>query len=193
MKARAYEMNVRAEAVAATGSRVLAAARERFAARPYDEVKLDDIASDAGVTVQTVLRRFGSKEGVVRAISEQAQVAIVAGRDQAPVGDVSGAVSNLVGHYEQVGAEVLHLLRQELRVPVFAEITANGRTYHHQWVNRVFAPWLDQRSGTNRQRLQGQLIAVCDVYTWHLLRQQCELSPRSTEQSICELIEGVLS
>jgi AcrR family transcriptional regulator len=186
-------MRTRADAAAATGARVLAAARERFVAQAYDEITLDEIAADSGVTVQTVLRRFGSKEGVARAIFERAQSEVMSGRDQAPAGDVAGAVANLVEHYDKVGAEVLQLLRQELRVPVFAEVTAFGRAYHLQWVERVFAPWLDNRSGADRKRLQAQLVAICDVYTWYLLRIQCGLSRRATEQSIRELINGVLS
>lgn len=185
-------MGARAQAAAATGSRILDAARKRFLTQPYDEVTLDDIASDAEVAVQTVLRRFGSKEGVARAMSEQRVPMVVAERGQAAVGDVAGAIANLVDHYEQMGAEVMQMLRQELRVPVFAEITTAGRIYHRAWVDRVFAPWLDQRRGASRRRLRGQLVAACDVYTWHLLRIQCELSRRATEQSIRELVEGVL-
>jgi AcrR family transcriptional regulator len=186
-------MRARADAAAATGARILAAGRVRFIAQAYDEITLEVIAADAGVTVQTVLRRFGSKEGVARAIAEQEKPEVVSERDQAQAGDVAGAAANLVEHYEQVGAEVLQRLRQELRVPIFAEITASGRVYHAQWVERVFAPWLDSRSGADRKRLQAQLVAVCDIYTWYLLRRQSGLSRRATEQAIRELIEGALS
>ena len=186
-------MRARAEATAATGARILVAARARFIAQPYDEVTLEVIAADAGVTVQTVLRRFGSKEGVAREIFERSRGAVVSERDRAPVGDVAGAAASLVQHYEQVGAEVLQLLRQELRVPVFAEINAFGRAYHLRWVQRVFGPWLDDRSGADRKRLQAQLVAVCDIYTWYLLRRQSGLSRRATEQALRELIEGALS
>ncbi len=193
MKSRPYEMRARAEAAAATGDRILAAARARLGAEPYDDVTLDDVAADAGVTVQTVLRRFGSKEGLVRAISTAAQPEIFAQRDEAPSGDVAAAVANLVEHYEHSGDEVLNLLRQERRVAAFAEITAAGRAFHAQWVKRVFAPWLAQRSGADRARLQAQLVAVCDVYTWFLLRRQAGLSRQATRQAIAELVEGVLS
>ena len=185
-------MRARAVAAAATKDRILAAARSRLGVELYDEVTLDDVAADAGVTVQTVLRRFGSKEGLVRAISAAAQPEIFAQRYEAVSGDVAAAVANLVEHYEQSGDEVLHLLSQERHVPAFAEITAAGRAFHAQWVKRVFAPWLKQRSGADRARLQAQLIAVCDVYIWFLLRRQAGLSRQGTRKAIVELVEGVL-
>lgn len=186
-------MRARADATAATGARILEAAHARFNAQAYDEITLEVIAADAGVTVQTVLRRFSSKEGLARAIADRARSDVASLRDQAPAGDVAGAVANLVEHYERVGAEVLHMLRQELRVPVFAEITAFGRAYHLQWVDRVFAPWLEDRTGAARKRLRAQLVALCDLYTWHLLRNQSGLSRRATQQSIVELVEAVLT
>jgi hypothetical protein len=63
---------------------------------------------------------------------------------------------NLIDHYDALGDEVLQLLRQELSVPTFAEITAFGRAYHARLVERVFAPWLGSRSGIDRKRLYAQ-------------------------------------
>ncbi len=186
-------MRSRAVSAASTGERILAAGRARLRVDPYDEITLDQLAKDAGVTVQTVLRRFGSKEGIVRAIAASVRPGVTAERDAAPIGDVAGAISMLVGHYEQTGDETLQLLRQELRVPVFAEITAFGRDFHRAWVARVFAPWLEQRRNADRARLHAQLVAACDVYTWFLLRRQAGLSRRATEQSMRELVQGVLS
>jgi hypothetical protein len=59
---RPYRMRARAWAAEATARAITAAARALFAERAYDEVSLPAIADRAAVTVQTVLRRFGSKE-----------------------------------------------------------------------------------------------------------------------------------
>jgi AcrR family transcriptional regulator len=192
MNSRRYEMRVRAASAAATTDRILCAARARFGSELYDDVTLDDVAADAVVSVQTVLRRFGSKEGLVQAVRAAVQPEIFAQRDEAASGDVPAAVANLVEHYERYGDEVLHLLHQEHRVQAFAEITSTGRTFHLRWAKRVFAPWLAQRSGADRARLQAQLVAVCDVYTWFLLRRQAGLSKKATLRAITELVEGVL-
>ena len=193
MNMRSYKMRDRALSTAATGTRIVEAARARLLVQAYDETTLDDVAADAGVTVQTVLRRFGSKEGLARAIADQIGQEAIPQRDSAPTGDVVGAVAVLIEHYEQLGDTVMQVLRQELRVPVFAEVTAVGRTYHRDWVARVFGPWLDRRAGPDRKRLHAQLVAACDVYTWFLLRRQGGLSRRSTEEAVRELVEGVLT
>ena len=47
-------------------------------------------------------------------------------RDAVPVGDVAGAVTNLVDHYERWGENRLRLLAQEDRIPVVAENVGVG-------------------------------------------------------------------
>lgn len=190
---RAYRMGARAEAAKKTGERILEAALERFTAAHFDEVTLDSIAEHAGVTVQTVIRRFGSKEDLLSAVAQSQLEEVAEQRGRAPVGDVSGAVANLVDHYEEFGNIAMHLLRQETRVEALAEVTAKGKHLHDQWVRTVFAPWLDQLEGVTRERLHAQLVTVCDVYSWHLLRQHRELSRHQTELALKELLEGILS
>ncbi|WP_344256614.1 helix-turn-helix domain-containing protein [Terrabacter carboxydivorans] len=171
----------------------MAAAFDRFTVALFDEVTLEQIAADAGVTVQTVIRRFGSKEGIVAALTQIREAEVTAQRGDAPVGDLEGALANLVEHYEAEGDLMMHLLRQEHRVPAFAAVAARGRQIHAQWCARVFAPWLDARSGVDRRRLGAQLVATCDLYTWHLLRRQEGLSRRQTKTALLELVEGILS
>jgi AcrR family transcriptional regulator len=185
-------MRARADSAAATADRVVAATIRLFPTMPWDDLTLGAIAEAAGVTVQTVIRRFGSKDGVYRAAVERVTASVTEQRAQAPVGDVAAAVANLVDHYETTGDIAMHLLRQELGVPVIAETTTFGRRLHADWVERVFAPWLDAARGAARKRLCAQLVAVCDVYTWHLLRRQGDLSRAATEASIRQLVEGVL-
>lgn len=192
MKSRSYTMTARAHAVRATGERILEAALARFSTEYYDDVTLDAIAADAGVTVQTVIRRFGSKEGLVRALTVSTRSMVTAQRGEAPVGDVAGAIENLVEHYEQIGDLAMLLLRQEERVPPFAEATTGGKQFHADWVDRVFAPWLVDTAGAAHQLLRAQLITTCDVYTWYLLRRQSGLSRAATQQALMELVKGVL-
>ncbi len=188
LKKRPYRMRARAEAAAETGQRILEATiglhRERF----FDQVSLEDIAERAGVTVQTVIRRFGSKERLVEAAAEVGKRQVMRQRDQAPVGDIEGAVKNLMEHYEEWGNSALRLLAQEERVAAFRSVTDAGRALHYEWVERTFAPLLAERSGTARRRLFAELIAVCDVYFWKLLRRDLSLSREQTELAIRETI-----
>src|SRR5271154_1779848 len=55
---RPYRMSARADAANATAERLLEAAWRHFATRPYEQVRLREIAAEAGVTVQTLHLRF---------------------------------------------------------------------------------------------------------------------------------------
>ena len=185
---RPYRMQARAEAAAETGRRILEAVIELHMERFFDQVSLEDIAERAGVTVQTVIRRFGSKERLIEAAAEEGKRQVIRQRDQAPVGDVEGAVENLVDHYEEWGESALRLLAQEERVAAFRSITEAARALHYEWVERTFAPLLAKRTGEERRRLLAELIAICDVYFWKLLRRDLGLSREQTELAIREAI-----
>jgi AcrR family transcriptional regulator len=188
---RPYRMGARAEAAEETRRRILDAAIELYTERYYDQVSLEDVAGRAGVTVQTVLRRFGSKEGLIGAAGEVTRERVLSQRNEAPVGDIAAAVANLVDHYEEWGGSVLRLLAQEDRVPAFRAVTDRGRALHHEWVERTFAPILVGRDGEARRRLLAELIAVCDVYVWKILRQDLELSREQTELALREMIAAL--
>ena len=158
--------------------------REHF----FDQVSLEDIAERAGVTVQTVIRRFGSKEGLIEAAAEEGKRQVMRQRNRAPIGDIEGAVKNLVDHYEEWGDSALRLLAQEERVAAFRAVTDAGRALHYEWVERTFAPLLAERAGTARRRLLAELIAICDVYFWKILRRDLGLSREQTELAIRETI-----
>jgi hypothetical protein len=86
----------------------------------------------------------------------------------------------------------LKLLSEEERVPGLRVIADRGRALHRQWCARVFAPALAARSGVERDRRLAQLVAVCDVYTWKLLRLDCGLTRRQTELALVELLVPML-
>src|SRR5215210_6996266 len=93
---RPYRMRARAEAAAETGQRILEATIELHRERFFDQVSLEDIAERAGVTVRTVIRRFGTKERLIVAAAEEGTRQVTHQRYQVPVGDIEGTVDNLV-------------------------------------------------------------------------------------------------
>jgi AcrR family transcriptional regulator len=189
--ARRYQMRQRARSVAATRRRIMVAVLELHNQLYFDQITLAAIAERAGVTEPTVLQHFGSKDALITAAAEEARAQVVAQRDEAPAGDISGAVANLIEHYEQWGDGVIRLLAQEDRVPVFRDVTDAGRAYHRAWVERTFAPLLAGRRGRPRKRRLAELIAVTDVYTWKLLRRDFGLDREQTEAAIRELVTAL--
>lgn len=186
---RPYRMDARAEAARETAERILDAAIAAFLERPTDRLSLAEIASRADTTKQTILRHFGSKDGLFAAAAKRAFAQVEAERGEVEPGDVARAVAVLVAHYERVGDGVVRMLAEEERSPVLAQIAERGRELHASWCERVFAPALARSSGVERERRLAQLVAVCDVYTWRLLRRVRGLSRRQAELALVELVE----
>ena len=183
-------MGARAEAAKATGERILKAVAELFLEHYYDELSLDRIAERAGVTVQTLIRRFGSKEALVAAAALHLTEQVVAQRNQAPVGDVGGAIENLLDHYEAVGRLVLRLLQQE-HVPTLARIAAGGRKVHRRWVARTLGPLVVDLPVEERRMRLDQLTVVTDVYMWRLLRLDLGRSRAHVQRSLVDLVTRI--
>jgi AcrR family transcriptional regulator len=185
-------MVARAESAAATGERILDAAIAVFWEMPYEAMTLDEVARRAGVTVQTVIRRFGGRDGLFAAAAARETERVRAQRFQAPTGDVEGAVRVLLDHYEAMGDRILRLLADEHRAVELRAIADGGRAFHREWCARVFAPALSVLAGAERRRRLAQLVAVCDVFTWKLLRRDSGLSRRQTELALVEMLEPLL-
>jgi AcrR family transcriptional regulator len=188
---RPYRMSARADATRATAARILDAALEVFWERPTHQISLEDVARRAGVTKQTVLRRFGSKSGLLAAAGERSFERVRAERDIVTPGDTAGAARALVAHYERLGDGVLRLLAEETREPALRPLVDRGRAYHVDWCARAFEPALRELRGAARERRLAQLVVVTDVYTWKLLRRDRGLSRRQTETAMRELVEAL--
>lgn len=190
---RGYRMAARAEAAARTADDILAATAQLWRERPVDEITLAAIAQRAGVSVRTVIRRFGSRNGVIAAGIEADASGIVAERDQAAAGDVEGALRVLLAHYERDGDAVLRTLALEATVAEAKAIADAGRAGHRAWCARIFGPYLpppaDDAYGI---RLDG-VVAATDLYVWKLLRRDLGRSEQETMQVIRTLVDGLLS
>ena len=185
-------MVARSEAAARTHQQIIEAALALYTEHDFEHVSLDDVATHAGVTVRTVLRRFGTKEALLDAVADAANDAVEDRRSEVPPGDAAGAVRCVVADYERYGDAIMRLLAQEHRAPAFRRIADRGRQLHYQWVERIFAPQLSRRRGPARRRLLAALIAITDVYTWKLLRRDLGLGRATTAAVQQEMVVGVI-
>jgi AcrR family transcriptional regulator len=184
-------MSARAAAVEERGRRILAAMQALFVERPFEEITLESVAARAGVTLQTLLRRFGSKSRLLAAAAEDALAQVESQRGEARVGDVPAAVANLFNHYEQWGDVALRLLAQEERFEEIGQITRRARDLHATWVARVFGPELARCGESSQSVRRAQLIAICDVYVWKLLRRDLGLSRPDSERAVLGVVEAL--
>ena len=182
-------MGARADKTAATRDAITAAWLALFAERAYGEITLDLVAERAGVTVQTVIRHFGSKEGLNAAVIETVAEDETARRMAMPAGTVAEAVGGVVAHYERLGDVVLRVLAQEDGLPALKAAADLGRQVHRDWVTQTFA---DALASPDRRRRRAQLVALTDIYVWKLLRRDQGLSRRQTELAMTEMVTALL-
>src|SRR5690606_534823 len=144
-------------------------------------------AEAAGVSHQTVLNHFGSKEGVARAAAEVLAAETAAARAQAEPGEARRAVAVLVAEYERIGdANVRWALASE-RLGTLAPLLDEARAGHRAWLERVFGGALP-RGRVARARTLHALHAATDVYGWKLLRRDLGLSRNETERAMALLV-----
>jgi AcrR family transcriptional regulator len=180
---RSYRMQARAAGVEATRTALLQAALELHRERWADEITLEELATRAGTTVQTLLRHFGTRDGLLAATAEWASDKVDNERAEIEPGDAAAAAAAVCAEYEAYGDDVLRLLYQEERVPFLAPFVERGRVFHRDWVKR-FLP-------ATAARQHAQLVAATDVYTWKLLRRDSGLSAAETELAIRELLQAI--
>jgi AcrR family transcriptional regulator len=181
-------MVARAEAAAATQERLLESAWRRFSEHPYEQVRLADIAADAGVSAQTLHLRFGTKDELFVAAWASTIGPEGTRRDAAPVGDIRAAVRLLYDSYELQGDAVFRMLAAEERIPAIHAMADIGRAWHRGWVERTFAPLLKDRRGAARERRLIALVVATDALVWKLLRREMGLSRATAERIVIEMI-----
>jgi AcrR family transcriptional regulator len=189
---RRYRMDARAKAAERTAQSILDATVALWRERSIDDITLEAIAQRAGVSLRTVIRRFGSRDGVIEATIAADASQITAERDQAEVGDVDGALDLLLGHYERDGDAVLRTLALEEKVAAARAIAEAGRAAHRAWCARVFAPYLPRSVEVAYDTRLDALVAATDLYLWKLLRRDLRRSPEETRQVIRTLLAGLL-
>jgi AcrR family transcriptional regulator len=189
---RAYRQGARAAAAEATGKRIVAAFRRALQTEWVEDITLESVAAEAGVSAQTVIRRFGGKQGLLDAVVAEFAMEVLAVRG-APRGDLAAAVANLCADYEATGDMILRLLAQEARYPALKSRLDVGRAGHRAWVQEIAEPWLERLSPHGRAAALDALVAAMDVYVWKLARQDWGRSPEATRELILRLASGALA
>ena len=189
--ARSYTMTSRADAVASTKERIATAALELLMERRFDDVTLTDIATAAGVSHQTVLNHFESKEGVAFAAADLVVASTNDARSGVTPGDTVGAVRRLVADYEQMGDANARWAMDVEHLGSLAPLIEQARHSHRAWLEAAFEPYLPA-DGKARRHVVNALHAATDVYTWKLLRRDLGVTRAETERTMVRLVDGAL-
>ena len=174
-KKRRYRQTARARAAARTREAILDAAAARFARSAYDDVHLEEVAAAASVTVQSVLRIFGSKGRLFEAAAERAVAQLGFDAGAALDGDPRAAIAARCRVYERWGDATHRLLAEADRIAAVRAVAARGRAHHRRWVRALFGRRL---AGRSRDRRLAVLVGLLDLESYRRLRAQ-GLGPRA--------------
>jgi AcrR family transcriptional regulator len=190
---RPYKKVAREQSRQRTRDALLDAATDEFFAGNWLKVSLESLAAKAGVTKQTLLRHFGSKDGLAMQALMRGAAQIRDQRWKTPTDDVAGAVDNLLDHYETWGERSLRIgAWQQSDRPTQAMLSQTARQVHYEWVVHAFAPWLEALDGEARTRRRAALIAICDLQVWWILSHDLGLARDEVHAILTDLIERLL-
>lgn len=189
---RTYRQGARAAAAEATGRRIIDALMECNRDRWFDDITLEEIAQRAGVTKQTVIRRFRSKEGLLAEFVKVIPGQIRTQRSIVP-GDIDAAIERVFDLYEEAGDAVMRNLAQESRFAMLRSLIEHGKREHREITAVNFAPFLAHLPKPQQRRAVDALVIATDVYTWKLLRRDMRRSRPEAIVVMTALVRGVLS
>jgi AcrR family transcriptional regulator len=193
MKAkRDYTMGSRADGVVKTRERIIATTTELLFTQAYEDITLNAIARAAGVSHQTVLNHFESKEGVARAVVEQLKSDTTDARYSVQPGDVAAAVHMLIGEYERMGDANARWAATSERLGSLASALDDARASHQRWIVDMFGASLPV-DRVLRQRAVDAIHVATDVYSWKLLRRDLGRTRAATELVMTDLVAAAIA
>ncbi len=189
---RPYKLQARAASTERTRKALLDAAEDELMGDRWRQTSLESLARKAGVTKQTLLRHFGSKDGLLLQALGRGAIDIFNQRFGAPGVDIAAAVEHLLDHYEAWGERSLRIGAWQRGPTALAKLAQLARQAHHNWVEHAFAPWLEPLDTQTRERRRAALIALCDVNAWWLLAHDIALPRVEIEATLTEAVECLL-
>lgn len=190
---RSYDTTARAQAAQERAERCVELFADMLRNDWYRDITLERVAEEAGITVPTVLRYFGSKEGLLRAAADAHGERYMTERKAAPVGDVPAIVRSVVEGYERRGDFTIRMLVQEERIAALQEYTERGRREHRKAVRYAFAPYLEGLGPAARARMLDELTTALDVYVWKVLRRDRKRSPADVRGFMETAVNAILA
>lgn len=189
---RSYHMANRAKQATENEQRIMKAIVQLWEQLPLNEITLEMVASRSGMTVRTILRKFGSKEGLIEACIENDAAGRRKSRDLAVPGDYKQALKILLDDYEKLGDASIRTLALEEELPIAKKILETGRAHHRAWCAKIFGPYLPDPHSPDYDPNLLVFIAATEFYLWKLLRKDLNKSYDETFRVFQSLVEGLI-
>lgn len=181
----------RAEQVARNDQKIMDAVASLWLKVPISELTLDKVAENSGVTVRTILRKFGTKEGLLKACMENEGERFTRKRMQVTPGDLPGILSALLEEYEHMGDALIRTLTVEYEYPSTRQLLKKARMVHREWCIKVFEPFLPSESSDSYEKILSAYIAGTEFYLWKLLRRDLNKSAEECRQVFLFTLESL--
>ena len=189
---RMYHQVARAESSRELRLRILQAFMNQLLRHWIDEVTLDNVAAESRTTRQTVIRMFGDKSGLIRAVLEVWPAEIEA-RRRLPAGSTPEEIAtSTVTDLEILGNMFLGVLAMAPRHPVLREMIEVGRRNHRLWVGEALEPTLSKLKPQEAERVLCECLVATDTYTWALLRRDHGKDVTETVAIITDMLRKAL-
>lgn len=156
------------------------------------EITLDMVATEAGVTTKTILRKFESKEGLVSGSLVYMSKKIESERTSTKGDRVDDILKALLSNYEKMGDAAIRTINLESELEIARQIGAKGRALHRDWCARMFKKYLPNEESEDYEIQLISLIAATEIYLWKLMRKDLKLSKEQTFTIFKNLVEGII-
>lgn len=157
----------------------------------FGEVTLQGVADEAGVSLKTVVRHFGSKEELLRQAMDEARVVEEDNRS-VPVGDLDAVCRALAERYEVMAEQIYRMGDVELTYPWLSDWVQMARTSHLDWLAEAFDPWLPAERPEREDRLMC-LFSATEIRSWWAIRQRFDYSPERARAVILRQLRALTS
>lgn len=189
---RSYSMTQRAKRAAETAEKIISSTFQLWKDNPLNEITLEKVAESSGVTIRTILRKFGSREGLIQACLEHDASEIIEERALAPAGELDGIMEALLSSYEKMGEAGIRTIYMENELKEARDIGEKGRKVHREWCARVFAPFLPDPVHQDYEIKLTAFITATEIYLWKLLRKDLGYDQDKTFRVFKMLVEGLV-
>ncbi|MFD2203353.1 TetR/AcrR family transcriptional regulator [Shivajiella indica] len=189
---RTYRMTARAKKASENEINIMKAAVELWVDFSIQDITLEKVAEKSGVTVRTILRKFGSKEGLIEACVENDTASRRNSRDLAVTGEYKNALDILLQDYEKLGDASFRTLAVEKELPIARKILNRGRKSHREWCARIFSTDLPEVNAPDYEHKLLTFITATEFYLWKLLRRDLGKSYEETFEVFKSLVEGLI-
>ncbi|MBV9196421.1 MAG: TetR/AcrR family transcriptional regulator [Solirubrobacterales bacterium] len=181
---------------------ILRAARRLFAERGYAATSINDIAEEAGVAIQTIYARLGSKRGLLLAlidlIDEEAGVGPLAAEvttATTPLAALRAGVRLTRSFQERCGDIIDALFTAAGAEPELADAVAEGQRRHREGA-RITIDRIQEFNGLRRdvspERAQALLALSTSHEAWRELIRGCQLDWDPAEDWLIDALSRAL-